>query len=147
MRVGYIDGKYVVNPTYEQLEESLIDIVVAGTKNAIMMVEAGADEAPEDIILGALEYGQEQNQILIELQEEMVAALQARSSGTSTPVAVPDGAEEARSSRTSPATSRSSSRWRRTSGRARSTTTRRRSSRSTARSTARRPSARRSTPS
>jgi|CXWL01.1.fsa_nt_gi polyribonucleotide nucleotidyltransferase len=73
VRVGYIDGKYVTNPTYDEIQESLIDIVVAGTKNAIMMVEAGADEAPEDIILGALEYGQAQNQILIELQEEMIA--------------------------------------------------------------------------
>ena len=73
VRVGYIDGKYVTNPTYDEIQESLIDIVVAGTKKAIMMVEAGADEAPEDIILGALEYGQAQNQILIELQEEMIA--------------------------------------------------------------------------
>ena len=75
VRVGYIDGQYVVNPTFQQLEESLIDIVVAGTKDAIMMVEAGANEAPEEIILGAMEFAQQQNQILIELQEEMVAAL------------------------------------------------------------------------
>ncbi len=75
VRVGYIDGKYVVNPTFQQLEESQIDIVVAGTKNAIMMVEAGANEAPEEIILGAMEFAQQQNQILIELQEEMIAAL------------------------------------------------------------------------
>jgi polyribonucleotide nucleotidyltransferase len=74
VRVGYIDGQYVVNPTFEQLEESLIDIVVAGTREAIMMVEAGADEAPEDIILGALEFGQQQNQILLDLQDEMVKA-------------------------------------------------------------------------
>jgi polyribonucleotide nucleotidyltransferase len=74
VRVGYIDGQYVANPTFEQLEESLIDIVVAGTRDAIMMVEAGADEAPEEIVLGALEFGQQQNQILIDLQEEMIAA-------------------------------------------------------------------------
>ncbi|MBI5283700.1 MAG: polyribonucleotide nucleotidyltransferase [Chloroflexi bacterium] len=77
VRVGYIDGQYVVNPTFSQLEESLIDIVVAGTKDAIMMVEAGANEAPEEIILGAMEYAQQQNQILIELQEEIIAALPA----------------------------------------------------------------------
>ena len=75
VRVGYVDGQYVVNPTFAQLEESLIDIVVAGTKNAIMMVEAGANEAPEEIILGAMEFAQQQNQILIELQEEIIAAL------------------------------------------------------------------------
>jgi polyribonucleotide nucleotidyltransferase len=75
VRVGYIDGKYVVNPTFQQLEDSLIDIVVAGTRNAIMMVEAGASEAPEEIILGAMEFAQEQNQILIDLQEEIIDAL------------------------------------------------------------------------
>ncbi len=77
VRVGYVDGEYVVNPTFQQLEESSIDIVVAGTKNAIMMVEAGANEAPEDVILGAMEFAQEQNQILIKLQEEMVKVVQA----------------------------------------------------------------------
>jgi polyribonucleotide nucleotidyltransferase len=76
VRVGYIDGKYVVNPTFEQLEDSLIDIVVAGTRSAIMMVEAGANEASEEIILGAMEFAQQQNQILIELQDEMVKAIQ-----------------------------------------------------------------------
>jgi polyribonucleotide nucleotidyltransferase len=75
VRVGYIDGKYVVNPTFEQLDESLIDIVVASTRNAIMMVEAGADEAPEDVVTGALEFGHEQNQILIGLQDELVAQI------------------------------------------------------------------------
>jgi polyribonucleotide nucleotidyltransferase len=89
VRVGYIDGKYVVNPTFQQLEESIIDIVVAGTKNAIMMVEAGASEAPEEIILGAMEFAQQQNQILIELQEEIVAALKPVK-WEFTPVAVPD---------------------------------------------------------
>jgi polyribonucleotide nucleotidyltransferase len=74
-RVGYIDGQYIVNPTFQQLEESQIDIVVAGTRNAIMMVEAGANEAPEEIILGAMEFAQAQNQLLIKLQDELVEAL------------------------------------------------------------------------
>ena len=89
VRVGYIDGKYVVNPTFQQLDESLIDIVVAGTKNAIMMVEAGANEASEEIILGAMEFAQQQNQILIELQEEIIAALKPVK-WEFTPVAVPE---------------------------------------------------------
>jgi len=72
VRVGYINGEYVVNPTFEQLEESLIDMVVAGTRDAIMMVEAGASEAGEDIILGAMEFAQQQNKILIDLQEELI---------------------------------------------------------------------------
>jgi len=71
VRVGYINGEYVVNPTFEQLEESLIDMVVAGTRDAVMMVEAGASEAPEDVILGAMDFAQAQNRILIELQEEL----------------------------------------------------------------------------
>ncbi|HET6614620.1 MAG TPA: polyribonucleotide nucleotidyltransferase, partial [Dehalococcoidia bacterium] len=75
VRVGYIDGEYIVNPTFEQLDESLIDMVVAGTKDAIMMVEAGASEAPEDVILGAMEFAQSQNRILIELQEELIGML------------------------------------------------------------------------
>ncbi|HWQ27856.1 MAG TPA: polyribonucleotide nucleotidyltransferase, partial [Dehalococcoidia bacterium] len=72
VRVGYIDGQYVVNPTFSQLKESSLDLVVAGTRDAIMMVEAGAKEVPEDLMLGAIEFGQQQNQILIELQDEMV---------------------------------------------------------------------------
>ncbi|HEY8173590.1 MAG TPA: polyribonucleotide nucleotidyltransferase [Dehalococcoidia bacterium] len=75
VRVGYIDGQYLVNPTFDQLEESQIDIVVAGTRSAIMMVEAGASEAPEEIILGALEYGQQQNQIVLDLQDELIAMI------------------------------------------------------------------------
>jgi polyribonucleotide nucleotidyltransferase len=75
VRVGYIDGEYVVNPTFDQLEESLIDMVVAGTRDAIMMVEAGASEAPEDIILGAMEFAQQQNRIVIDLQEELIKML------------------------------------------------------------------------
>jgi len=73
VRVGYIDGEYVVNPTFQQLEESLIDIVVASTRQAIMMVEAGADEAPEDVISGALDFAHQQNQILLDLQDELAA--------------------------------------------------------------------------
>jgi len=78
VRVGYIDGQYVVNPTFQQLEESSIDMIVAGTRDAIMMVEAGAQEAPEDVILGAFEFAQEQNKVLIDLQEELVRQIQPK---------------------------------------------------------------------
>ncbi|HZP57202.1 MAG TPA: polyribonucleotide nucleotidyltransferase, partial [Dehalococcoidia bacterium] len=93
VRVGYIDGQYVVNPTFDQLEASMLDIVVAGTRDAIMMVEAGAQEAPEDIVLGALEFAQQQNQVLIELQEEMVRAIQP-TKWEFTPEAVPEELKE-----------------------------------------------------
>ncbi|MHB8685197.1 MAG: polyribonucleotide nucleotidyltransferase, partial [Dehalococcoidia bacterium] len=89
VRVGYIDGAYVVNPTYQQLEASSIDIVVAGTRDAVMMVEAGAQEAAEDVILGAMEFAQQQNQILIDLQDELVRAMPP-TKWEFTPAAVPE---------------------------------------------------------
>ncbi|MFP5502720.1 MAG: polyribonucleotide nucleotidyltransferase, partial [Candidatus Sericytochromatia bacterium] len=55
VRVGRVDGKWVLNPTYQQIKESDIDLVVAGTPDAIMMVEAGMDEVPEAEVLDALE--------------------------------------------------------------------------------------------
>jgi polyribonucleotide nucleotidyltransferase len=70
-RIGYIDDEYIVNPTYDERQESLIDIVVAGTKDAVVMVEAGAIEASEEIMLGAIKRGQEVNAEVVALQEEM----------------------------------------------------------------------------
>ena len=69
------DGEYVVNPTYEQLENSQIDIVVAGTKDAICMVEAGATEVSEEILLAAMEFAARSKAQVIALQEEMIAAI------------------------------------------------------------------------
>ena len=57
MRVGRIDGEFVVNPTYSQLEESELDLVVSGTRDAIMMVEAGAKILPEDVMAEAILFG------------------------------------------------------------------------------------------
>jgi polyribonucleotide nucleotidyltransferase len=64
-RVGYIDDEYKLNPTREQLDESELDLVVAGTDSAVLMVESEADELPEDVMLGAVMYGHEQLQIVI----------------------------------------------------------------------------------
>ncbi|HLB29357.1 MAG TPA: polyribonucleotide nucleotidyltransferase, partial [Dehalococcoidia bacterium] len=75
IRVGYINGEYVLNPTFSQLRESLIDVVVAGTREAAVMIEGGAKEAPEELILEAIRIGQEANQALIALQDEMAAEL------------------------------------------------------------------------
>lgn len=58
--VGYVDGEYVINPTVEQSEKSKLHLSVAGTKDAINMVEAGADMLPEDVMLGALFFGHEE---------------------------------------------------------------------------------------
>ncbi len=72
VRLGRIDGEFVINPTYDQLEESDLDLVVSGTKDAIMMVEAGAKQVPEDVMLEALEFAQKVNQEIIALQEQLI---------------------------------------------------------------------------
>ncbi|MEO6196663.1 MAG: polyribonucleotide nucleotidyltransferase, partial [Dehalococcoidia bacterium] len=74
-RIGYVEGQFVVNPTFAQLSDSTLDIVVAGTKDAIVMVEAGASEVSEDILLEAMRLAQEVNGQVIALQEEMVARI------------------------------------------------------------------------
>ncbi|MDO8671280.1 MAG: polyribonucleotide nucleotidyltransferase, partial [Dehalococcoidia bacterium] len=75
VRVGYIDGKLIVNPTNAQLKESTLDLVASGSKDAIIMVEAGANEVPEAIILDALKVAHEAMQQIIALQEELVRAV------------------------------------------------------------------------
>ncbi len=73
VRVGYIDGQFVTNPTFSQLEESQLDLVVAGTRDALMMVEAGAKILPEATMADAIEYGQRELQKSIELQDKLTA--------------------------------------------------------------------------
>jgi polyribonucleotide nucleotidyltransferase len=75
VRVGYINSSFVINPTESELKYSDLDLVVAGTRDAVMMVEAGAQELPEDIMLEAVRRGQEALQAIIDLQERMVAAI------------------------------------------------------------------------
>lgn len=70
--VGRVDGEFVINPTVEQSEKSDIHLVVAGTKDAINMVEAGADEVPEETMLEAIMFGHEEIKRLISFQEEIV---------------------------------------------------------------------------
>ena len=65
-RVGYQDGNYTINPTYSDLESSELDMVVAGTKDAVLMVESEASELSEDIMLGAVMYAHEQFQVVID---------------------------------------------------------------------------------
>ena len=75
VRVGFIDGGFVINPTVEQMAASTLDLRMAGTRDAILMVEAGADELPEDVMLEALRLGHEAMQPIIDLQERMRAEL------------------------------------------------------------------------
>jgi polyribonucleotide nucleotidyltransferase len=71
VHVGYIDDRLVLNPTLSQMGNSLLDVVVASTKEAIVMVEAGAKEVSEERLLEAIKLGHEANQEIIKLQEEM----------------------------------------------------------------------------
>lgn len=70
-RVGYLDGQYVLNPTASELGRSSMDLVVAGTADAVLMVESEAQELSEEIMLGAVVYGHEQMQVVIEAINEL----------------------------------------------------------------------------
>ena len=72
-RIGYIDGEFVINPTYEEIETSLLDIVVAGSEDGVSMMEAGASEIDEKIILEAIKLAQDTNLELIGLQKDFAA--------------------------------------------------------------------------
>lgn len=75
VRVGRVNGQFIANPTYEQREISDLDLVVAGTKEAIMMVEAGASEVSEEDMLSAIEFAHRAMQPAIDIQNEMISAL------------------------------------------------------------------------
>ncbi len=71
VRVGRIDGEFVINPTFEQMNASDLDLRIAGTKDAILMVECGANEVPEEVMVQALELGHKSMQPIIDLQLQM----------------------------------------------------------------------------
>ena len=71
-RVGYVDGQYVLNPTMSQMTKSQLDLVVAGTEQAVLMVESEANELPEEVMLGAVVYGHEQMKVVIDAIHDLV---------------------------------------------------------------------------
>ena len=71
VRVGRVNGEFVINPTYAEMDASDLDLRIAGTRDAILMVECGANEIPEDVMVAALEYGHKSLQPLIDLQLQM----------------------------------------------------------------------------
>ena len=73
VRVGMIDGQYIINPTIEQAKVSRLNLAVAGTKDAILMVEAGAKEISEEEMLDAIWFGHEEIKKLVEWQEKIMA--------------------------------------------------------------------------
>ena len=72
-RVGYLNDEYILNPSLEQIEESRLDLVVAGTKDAVLMVESEADLLTEEQMLGAVTFGHDQMQVAIQAINELAA--------------------------------------------------------------------------
>lgn len=75
VRIGRVNGEFVVNPTFAEMEASDLDLRIAGTKEAILMVECGALEIPDDVMVEALELGHKSMQPLIDLQLQMAAEI------------------------------------------------------------------------
>ncbi|MBL1261668.1 MAG: polyribonucleotide nucleotidyltransferase [Thiotrichaceae bacterium] len=72
-RVGYKDGEYLLNPTFAELEDSTLDLVIAGTKDAVLMVESEAKELSEEVMLGAVIFGHDQQQVVVNAINELAA--------------------------------------------------------------------------
>src|SRR5690625_3172029 len=72
VNIGRIDGEFIINPSVDEQEKSDLELTVAGTKDAINMVEAGADEISEDVILDAIMFAHEEINRLVEFQEEII---------------------------------------------------------------------------
>jgi len=75
VRIGYINNEYVVNPTVKQMEESQLDLIVAGTRDAVLMVEAGANELSEVVVREAILFGHDIIKEIIAFQDTIVAAV------------------------------------------------------------------------
>ena len=75
VNIGYVDGEYIVNPNDEQREESLLNLTVAGTSEAVLMVEAGAKEVSEEVMLGGILFAHEEIKKIVELINTIVAEI------------------------------------------------------------------------
>ena len=74
VRVGCVDGEFVINPTVDQREVSTLNLTVAGSHDAVMMVEAGANELPEDVVLDAILFGHKEIQRIVEFENDVIAS-------------------------------------------------------------------------
>ncbi len=88
VRIGHIDGEFVVNPTFSELEKSDLDLRIAGSRDAILMVEAGASEVPEEVMVEALAFGHQALQPMIDLIEKMAAEIGKQTKQSYTPFVV-----------------------------------------------------------
>ena len=75
LRVGRVDGKFILNPTYAQVKEGDLDLVVSSTRERVIMVEAGGNSVPEDVMVDAIAFAHESNQAIIKIQDQMVKEL------------------------------------------------------------------------
>ena len=89
-RMGYVDGEFIVNPTFEQMEASELDLVVAGSRDGVMMMEAGANEKSEDFVIEAIERAQEVNLELVKFQDRIIAEI-GKAKADYTPAGPPEG--------------------------------------------------------
>jgi polyribonucleotide nucleotidyltransferase len=94
VRVGRINGEFVINPTYQQLEESDLDFRLAGTRDAVLMVECGATEVDEETMISAIEASHQAIAPLIDLQDEMREAV-GKPKREFSPVGIPDSTKDA----------------------------------------------------
>lgn len=85
VRVGRVGGRLIVNPTYKQMQESDLDLVLAGTTETVIMAEAGAKEVPEEIVLEAIAFGQKAGAEIIRMQEALAALVGGRKSAFTPP--------------------------------------------------------------
>ena len=92
-RIGYIDGEFIINPTFEQISESSLDLIVAGTRDGVMMMESGANQLDEDLVYDAIVKAQEENIKLVEFQEKIVAEI-GKGKTEFVPPAPTEGVEE-----------------------------------------------------
>src|SRR3546814_6052847 len=76
-RVGYKDGEYLLNPSLDQVKEGELDLVVAGTHDAVMMVESEAKELSEDVMLGAVMFAHAESKTVVDRSEEHTYELQS----------------------------------------------------------------------
>ena len=95
VRVGLLGGQLVLNPTLQELEESALDLVVAGSRDAILMVEAGAQEVDEETLVQALEFAHREMQPILDLQERMVRELGKPKMAWTPPETLPEEEKEA----------------------------------------------------
>ncbi len=93
VRIGRIEGEYIINPSFTQLETSDMDIVVAGTRDTILMVEGWSNEVPEEDIVEALEKGLNELKIIVEIQDELVK-IAGKSKADYTKVQAPEEMEK-----------------------------------------------------